>query len=210
MLFGRRIFFVLLLLGLHGCASNPLFSTHDANTSSEEIRAVQGQLQQQPQDIALHRRLIGLYLDKFNQNKSRRVALLLIEQAEKYLQLNPQDEPVKLVLYEFLARDALSQRSEQHLPRLHELFNDSALLRQTSYVPPSAVQAYILLDNRLNDENKLRLKNALHTAMRENPNYTKSYRMLSSIYRLERRYTLAIAILHRSEKINANDPTLYK
>ena len=87
MSFGRRIFFVLLLLGLHGCASNSLFSPHDADTSSEEIRTVQGQLQQQPQDIALNRKLVGLYLDKFNQNKSRRVALLLIERAEKYLRL---------------------------------------------------------------------------------------------------------------------------
>jgi len=205
-----KILFVFLLLSLHACALDKPLSQSDQDITNEEIRAVQKQLQEQPNDIVLNRKLIEAYLDKFNKNKSRKLALLLIEQAEKYLVLNSDDEPVKLVLYEFLARDALFKHSGKNLPRLSTIFNNSALIKQTTYAPPSAIEAYILLDRGLNKGNIPLVKKKLHDAIKENPNYTKSYRMLSSIYRLENRFNLAIAILRQSEKINANDPALYK
>jgi len=204
----------LLLLLTTGCGVSTKRNNDDSSIAlilGDKVLAFQQELKSDPDNIELNRKLLFEYINAYENRRSPLLLDLIYQQGKAYLALVPNDERMKVIHYDFMIKNFILYNRDI-LHEMRTLYTSSNLVDDASMPPPSAVEVIKILIK--NESDLLRradfTKGKLKDAVRENPAYLKSYKLLSSIYENEQQYDLGIAVLKRGLKENSEDAALHQ
>jgi cytochrome c-type biogenesis protein CcmH/NrfG len=206
-----RILLASILVLVSGCSQQPHTGptaaapiTSDSTNSTEEIAALETQVQQTPNNAELHYKLGLAYIVHAEKNKSSRSRELAIKNFRTVLKLVPGNIATLKLLYNIYYEDIVAG-NEKAFTKASDLFNQLPSEIQTEVNAPSlGVFLHRYMAQKKSDKQNLpELYNALLAAMREQPASDKAYIQLAKMYREESYYPLALATLKLgAEQIN--------
>lgn len=180
--------------------------TSGSTNSTEEIAALENQVQQTPNNAELHYKLGLAYIIHADKNNSLRSRELAIESFRTVLKLVPGNTATLKLLYNIYYEDIVAG-NEKAFAKASSLFNQLPTEIQNEVNAPSLgvfLHRY-MAQNKSGKTNPPELYSALLAAMHEQPASDKAYIQLARMYRDESYYPLALATLKLgAEQISAS------
>jgi tetratricopeptide (TPR) repeat protein len=148
------------------------------------------------------------------EGESVQVRELATKQARALLALDPQNPVGRALLYELLADRAMRNGDETVTNELTELYKTTPAISGSRLAPPSFVLAVMELNaspaaRGFRAVDTERAISNLKQAIREQPRFTGSHRLLASLYERDDHLDLAVATISQAIAQVPNEPTLH-
>jgi tetratricopeptide (TPR) repeat protein len=168
-----------------------------------EIKLLESQLATNENSAQIHAKLAQQYFKVAIGNKNIFSLNKSYEEANKALDIQPSSLQYKALVFN-IGYTKVLLTSDQDIGTKLKKLSPELMAANLNVAPPSFIDAMFV-----NDDENTKLYNLLKAALKENPKFPTTYTILSTLYKQDKRYNLAIDILKRGLKLGVDEVTFH-
>ncbi|MFK8067273.1 MAG: hypothetical protein AB8D52_03430 [Gammaproteobacteria bacterium] len=195
-------YFVITLLLLGGCVSNPT----SPSTSDPEILALEAQVKENNEPYLIGE-LADAYLKDYEKNKNPESRRQAIKYYKQFQEFSPEHVGVQVAIYSLMSEEIYNQKKTDpaSYAELEKKFQDSEIIRRNNLASPSLLKALWLLKNGRTDNDLKTVMSYLKDSVKEYPDNPAPYILMSELQSHLGQERLALATLRQAVRVSPDN-----